>query len=205
MSALEPIASRRNLHLIRHGQTEWNVQGRWQGHLGGPLTTEGRRQAEKIANKLSQLPVEIVYCSDLERAVMTAQAISVACNVSIIKDARLREISLGEWEGELGGELERRHPLQFEQRQQSPLTFQAPNGESLLDVRKRLQSWLADIHISPHSHIVVVSHAVTLAVLQAEIVGHSLESAYHSHLANCEAYSCTISAISSAKVSGVPV
>lgn len=203
MSTRVRTPSQRNLYLVRHGQTEWNAQGRWQGHLGGPLTTEGIRQAEHVACQLSQHAIEIVYCSDLERAVMTAQRISAACNASIIQDERLREICLGEWEGELGEELKRRYPRQFEERSQAPLTFKTPQGESLLEVQGRLQDWIADVQNSPHSHIVVVSHAVTLAVLRAEIAGAPLDSAYHSHLSNCEAFCCSLTASSVADLSEV--
>jgi phosphoserine phosphatase len=192
MSNHESAASRPNLYLVRHGQTEWNVERRWQGHLGGPLSADGIMQADKIACELSQIPIGMVYCSDLERAVMTAERISAVCNAAIIKDERLREIRLGEWEGELDAELRRKHPLKFEERQRSPLTFRVPGGENLIEVRNRLRDWLADMLPSSHSHIVVVSHAVTLAVLRAEICGHPLQSAYHSHLANCEAFHCTI-------------
>jgi probable phosphoglycerate mutase len=205
MSTHAPTAFRRKLHLVRHGQTEWNAQGRWQGHLGGRLTPEGIQQAERVANEISQHPVDIVYCSDLERAVLTAQRISAACKAAVIQDQRLREICLGEWEGSLGEDLRRNHPEQFEERKKFPITFRAPQGESLLDVRDRLQSWISDIQISPYSHIVVVSHAVTLSVLRAEMEGGSMESAYDSHLTNCESYVCTLPSGPTSKNSGVLV
>src|SRR5689334_1446566 len=83
------------VYLIRHGETEWNLTGRWQGILDAPLSAIGHEQARKLANYLSETSIQAIYTSDLSRAVDTAQALAAVLNLVPILDKRLRELDIG--------------------------------------------------------------------------------------------------------------
>ncbi|MGH7855724.1 MAG: histidine phosphatase family protein [Candidatus Binatia bacterium] len=87
--------------LIRHGETEWNRERRWQGHANVPLSPEGMRQAERLARWLcrERPGVRAVYSSDLDRAVDTARAVAAAYGVDPILDPAWREMDVGAWSG----------------------------------------------------------------------------------------------------------
>jgi probable phosphoglycerate mutase len=87
------------LGLVRHGITDWNIERRAQGHTDIPLNAEGRKQAERLARRLSSENWDIIYSSDLGRARDTAQAIASIKNIPVLTDPLLREINLGQIEG----------------------------------------------------------------------------------------------------------
>ena len=93
------------LYLIRHGETPWNVEGRYQGQLDPPLNENGRRQAQTTAAQLALMGFEAIYSSDLARAQQTAKALVEKTSLPLQLDPRLREIDQGEWQGILIGEL----------------------------------------------------------------------------------------------------
>jgi len=85
--------------LVRHGVTDWNAQGRMQGHTDVPLSEAGLAQAAAMAPVVAALRPTRIVSSDLGRAVATARALSDACGLDVATDARLRETDVGEWEG----------------------------------------------------------------------------------------------------------
>jgi len=96
--------------LVRHGQSEWNREGRWQGHADPPLSDAGRRQARELADRLARVRLDAIYASDLERARATAEVVAEAHRIAVTVDAALREIDVGEWSGLTTAEIERRYP-----------------------------------------------------------------------------------------------
>jgi broad specificity phosphatase PhoE len=98
------------LLLVRHGETEWNRQLRWQGHADPPLNDTGRRQARELAQALAGERVDAVYSSDLRRAAETAEAIATPRGLPVLLDADLREIDVGGREGLTREEVEARFP-----------------------------------------------------------------------------------------------
>ena len=93
------------IYFIRHGQTDWNLEHRVQGHQNIPLNASGRKKARILAHQLSSLKIEKLYSSDLLRALETAQIINQFWQLPIQEDKRLREFSFGCLEGELAGNL----------------------------------------------------------------------------------------------------
>src|SRR5258707_7809407 len=94
--------------LIRHGETAWNVNGRWQGQAAVPLNDEGRRQAMLLAEHLLPRAAEFaaIYSSDSLRCRETAELVASRLDKSVQLDARLREIDLGEWQGLTSDEVQ---------------------------------------------------------------------------------------------------
>src|SRR5436305_1594912 len=82
------------LLLVRHGETDWNRDGRWQGHAGPGLNDLGRRQAAAVAMRIAAGPVAAVYTSDLPRAIETAEAVTEATGIPAVLDHELREVDV---------------------------------------------------------------------------------------------------------------
>lgn len=102
------------LVVWRHGRTEWNASGRFQGQLDPPLDEVGIAQAAAAAQALATLEPGVVVASDLQRASATGAALAQRAGCPIRLDARLRETSLGSWEGMTRAEVERRYPEDYE-------------------------------------------------------------------------------------------
>lgn len=154
------------LYLVRHGQTDWNVEGRYQGQTDWPLNAVGRAQAQALAQQLAGIPFEAVYSSDLKRAWETAEILGAALGVAVQLDERLREINLGEWEGQRVAEIKTRYPAVWAARAQDPLHTRAPGGESAAELAVRVaQAADAVARAHPGGPVLVVSHGVALAAL----------------------------------------
>ncbi len=164
------------LLLIRHGETDWNREGRYQGQSDVPLNAAGREQAWQLAEALRGTPLHAIYSSDLLRARETADALACATGAPLRLDPRLREVGLGKWEGRLFSDIQRLYPDLLRQRQQDPLHFAPPGGESVIDLMGRLMSAVRDItDLHPHGHVALVSHGFALAVIRVSLNDHPVE------------------------------
>ena len=104
--------ARRVLYLTRHGETDWNVAGRWQGHTDIPLNSRGHAQAGAIAEALARVGLVAVVSSDLSRAYDTARIVTERLGLPLPhRDAGLRERAFGPFEGLTRAECERMHPV----------------------------------------------------------------------------------------------
>jgi broad specificity phosphatase PhoE len=156
------------LILIRHGETDWNLEGRWQGQTDVPLNARGLRQAELLAEKLSGSGLTAVYSSDLTRARQTAEAVARSSGLDVQLEPRLREICQGDWEGKLISEIQRLEGDISQKRSENPLNFAAPGGETPLQVQSRvLAAAEAILQRHPDGVTAVVSHGYALAVIIA--------------------------------------
>jgi broad specificity phosphatase PhoE len=102
------------LYLIRHGETDWNMEGRWQGHADVPLNEIGRRQAQLLAQRMASegMSFAAMYSSDLARAYQTAWELGAAVKIAVQLLPSLREIDLGYWSGLTYGEIKERYPIE---------------------------------------------------------------------------------------------
>jgi 2,3-bisphosphoglycerate-dependent phosphoglycerate mutase/probable phosphoglycerate mutase len=126
----------RRLILLRHGQTDYNVEGRMQGHLDSHLTAAGPYQAAAAAPVLAELTPDRLVSSDLRRAVDTAEAVGAACGLPVKFDSRLRETHLGRWQGSTVAEIDRDYPGAIATWRSDP-GWAPPDGESRIDVVAR--------------------------------------------------------------------
>jgi broad specificity phosphatase PhoE len=126
----------RRVILLRHGQTDYNVDGRMQGHLDSHLTPTGHEQAAVAAPVLAKLAPDRLISSDLSRAVDTAELVGAACGLPVKFDSRLRETHLGRWQGYTVAEIDREYPGAIAAWRSDP-GWAPPAGESRIAVVAR--------------------------------------------------------------------
>jgi broad specificity phosphatase PhoE len=152
--------------LIRHGQTDWNIEGRWQGHFDVTLNDEGRAQARTLADYLRDHPITAVYSSDLVRAHETAARVAEAHGLSVQDDPRWRELHLGVFQGLTTTEINSKYPEEMRRTREEYLDYVIPTGESRRAMQKRAYAAFREIvEREAGPEIVVVSHGGTIRVL----------------------------------------
>jgi broad specificity phosphatase PhoE len=156
--------------LARHGETDWNRDGRWQGWADPPLNETGRAQARALAAQLRSTPFDAVYSSDLRRAQETAEIVAAPHRVPVIADPGLREIDIGSWSGLTRSELEERFP-----------DGERPDGETREQHVARVLAAVERIaRANIGRRILVVSHGGTMRALRT----HTSEEPFHP-IENC--------------------
>jgi glucosyl-3-phosphoglycerate phosphatase len=159
----------RRIVLLRHGQTDYNVAGRMQGHLDSVLTEVGHEQAAEAAPVIAALGPDRLISSDLRRAVDTAEVVGVACGLPVKFDARLRETHLGDWQGNTVAEIETDYPGAIATWRSDP-AWAPPGGESRVAVVERSRPVVdeldAEFTDSPGgSTVLLVAHGGLIAGL----------------------------------------
>lgn len=169
-----------NLILARHGQTAWNIEGRWQGHADTPLDETGLEQARLLAGALNGERFAAIYSSDLQRALVTAEMVARAHGQSVHTDPRLRELNMGAWEGRFVTEIPALFPESWAARQNDPVGSKPPGGESVLELAGRMLAAMSAICAQhpPESRLLVVSHGLALAVFLCRVHGRPLVEAF---------------------------
>lgn len=158
---------RRIVTLIRHGLTDWNESGRFQGQTDRPLSEAGRRQAERLARRtMSVREADLVVSSPLVRAYQTAEL--AFPNARVVTDARLMELDFGVFEGDTLEE-NRRKPA-WDAWIADPFENPTPCGESYRQLRDRAVAWFEDLPDQP-GEVVAVTHSGTIQMLLAHVLG----------------------------------
>ncbi|GGA36967.1 histidine phosphatase family protein [Paenibacillus physcomitrellae] len=175
------------IYLVRHGQTEWNLAHRMQGHQDSPLTAAGRLQAEKLHERLIKVDFTKVYASTSPRAITTAEIISGKKRERIGQLDGLREINMGLWEGRQVGDIQNEYAVEYDNFFSQPhIYLPTAGGETYIKLRDRAVSAVevilseADAAQSGAergrgSHILVVTHRMTLRTLMNHYAGNDLE------------------------------
>ncbi|MBC7223858.1 MAG: histidine phosphatase family protein, partial [Anaerolineae bacterium] len=160
--------------LIRHGQTDWNVEPRFRGTADIPLNEAGVAQAEALARRLASEPIAAVYSSPLRRATQTAEIIAQPHGLPVEAVQGFASADYGQWEGMLVAEVARQHPDLYDLWLHHPEQLQFPGGENLDQVRDRAFRALMEIlPRHPDQRIVVVSHQVVTRTLLCAVLGLS--------------------------------
>lgn len=146
------------VYLIRHGETDWNLIGRWQGHADVPLNAVGQRQARLLGQRFAQERVcfDAIYSSDLARAYQTARELGAAVRVAVQLIPNLREIDLGSWSGLTTDELRERYPAEFA-RLSAGEDIVRGGGESIGAMRRRV--------VEAVEALVAQHHGATLGIV----------------------------------------
>jgi probable phosphoglycerate mutase len=148
----------KRLILVRHGETIWNAEDRLQGQKDIPLNETGFQQAGQVAGALASESIDVIYTSDLIRAIDTAAPVAALLGLAPIPDVRLRQSSKGAWEGLTWHEIETQYPADFA-RWQADQTYLPLGGESSTRYLGRLRDFFAYIrHAHPDQTVIAVSH-----------------------------------------------
>jgi probable phosphoglycerate mutase len=147
------------LLLVRHGETDWNADGRLQGHTDRPLNDFGRRQAGRLAEELAEEKLEAIYASDLSRARETAEIVGARLGLAVVLDPDLREKDWGTWEGLTAVERER-------------VEFAGEPTEAHKDRVLGALKRIADRH--PGGRVLVVTHGGSMRRVQTAALGMAL-------------------------------
>jgi probable phosphoglycerate mutase len=160
------------LVIVRHGETEWNVAGRIQGHTDSPLTAAGLAQAEAIGARLAKESFDCLVSSDLGRAWRTAEAIARRTGHEIVPDERIRERNFGVGEGLTYDEVDARFPQAFSRTRETDPEYVIPGGESRRQLYERVRDAFESIaREAAGGRVAVVCHGGVLAVLYRHIHG----------------------------------
>lgn len=151
------------LYIIRHGQTDWNVEGKIQGRQDIPLNDMGRRQARALADGMKSRPVASVYSSPQKRAMETAEAIAGPLGLTVKAVPQLMEIGYGDWEGRSAEDILTTDRELYESWWQHPATVAPPGGETLNQVDERCRQAWDMIRSGMKGDTAVVAHGGTLA------------------------------------------
>jgi alpha-ribazole phosphatase len=164
------------LFLVRHGESAWNQQHLYTGQQDVPLSELGHAQAARLVQALAQVTFVGIYASPLQRAYATAAPVAESKQQAIRADARLAEIHHGAWEGKPAAVVRERHAQEYLAWRTQPHTVQMPDGESLLDVARRVQSFLRDVLAAhPDGNVLIVTHDAVLRVIVLRALEMELE------------------------------
>lgn len=170
--------------MIRHGETDHNRSGRYQGQTDIAMNEQGRQQSRLLAMRLAAEPLAVIYSSDLTRAQECARLVAGARTVAL--DPRLREIDVGRVVGLTVPEIAEREPAFWAAFQRDREQTPYPGGESAADVLRRARSALAAIAARyPDGRVGVVTHGGLIALVVAEALGMQLSHRGRLVTSNC--------------------
>ncbi len=156
------------LLLVRHGETEWNRNGRWQGHADVPLSDDGRDQARRLARrlKLEVERIDHVYASDLGRAFETAEIVAADLGLPVHPLIELREIHIGSWSGLTSDEIRSQFPLEWRLHETGDDFRRGGDGETMADFRSRVGRAAEElVRRHPGERLLLVTHGGAIRAL----------------------------------------
>ena len=166
-------------YIVRHGQTNWNILGKTQGHGNSDLTAKGIEQATELAESIVNYPIDYIYSSDLGRAVQTAQILGDKLNIKVEETEALREMGFGEWEGLLIDEIKTNYANVYSTWRNEPHLAQIPGGETLHLIKDRVDSFIQSLNEKyDNKHILLVTHSVTVRVMLLAFLNSGMENIY---------------------------
>ena len=179
----------RRLIVWRHGETDHNASGIWQGQLDTPLSDKGREQAQRAADALAAYSPTMIVSSDLERAADTARTLASRVGVQVRFDERLREIHAGQWQGMTAGDVAEHYPEEQAALAAGEDIQRGIDGESLGQVAERARAAVDELlaDLAPGQCAVIATHGVSGRSVVASLVGLDQHLAWQSiaGLHNC--------------------
>lgn len=174
------------IYLIRHGQTDSNSGGQFQGRIDNPLNRAGMEQVRRMTSFMHSVRLDAVYCSSLLRARMTAAPLAMDHNLAYRPMEELEEICFGLWEGVSFREIHSRWPREMTAFLTTPADWTPPGGESLAQVKRRCDLAMEKILAEQGSgrNIAVISHGGIIRVQLCSILGMPLNNIWKVSLGN---------------------
>lgn len=164
------------LYITRHGETVWNTQKRLQGWKDSELTENGRTNALLLGKRLKEVDFDAIYTSPSGRTISTTNLIKGEKEIPVFLNDNLREINLGDWEGQTLFDIENKYPNEYYAYWNTPHVYKPINGESFEDLKKRV---LEAIHSIQKKHstgnVLIVTHSVAIKILLASFKNEPIE------------------------------
>ena len=170
------------MYVARHGETTWNLAGRYQGRLESELSPLGARQALALADAMQRERVGRVVSSPLRRCTATAQPAAERLHVRVETDDRLIEIAHGTWEGRLRDEIAANDPARYRSWREDPPHVQFENGENIADVLARWRDFAASF--APEAPALIVTHDAVVRVALVDATARGLEDFWSTRVEN---------------------
>jgi alpha-ribazole phosphatase len=158
------------LYLVRHGETAWNAEARYQGHMDTTLNEAGLYQAQKLQERFIKEHINAIFSSDLKRAVETASIIAKPKNIQVQLSPSLRELSFGEWEGLTYKEITVKYGNLIDRWLETPDMITIPGGEPLSSMVTRISQFINNlIKEKPEDSFVLVAHGGPIRTFVAQL------------------------------------
>ena len=162
---------KRKLWIVRHAESTWNAEGRWQGQGDPPLSRLGLRQAHALAERLARRRVRRLISSDLARAAHTARIAGERLGIAPRFEPRLRERDVGTWSGLAHAEVARRFPAELARMRARDPDVRPGGGESLRELQARVRGVLAEITAQPDvESIALITHLGVIRVFEPSVL-----------------------------------
>lgn len=171
----------KTLYIVRHGETDWNKMGKYQGITDIPLNENGLNQAKACGNALKDVTFDRILSSDLSRALVTAETIRGDRTTSITVDKRLRELNFGDWEAMLFSDIEARWPGLIDEMYLRPHLVKVPNGESFKDLQDRAWAGLEEFpNVNDGEETLLIAcHGGTIRTLLCKLLDISISHCWN--------------------------
>lgn len=183
------------LYLVRHGETEYNAIGRYQGHMQIELNRTGHYQASLVCRRLANMPtISAIYSSDLVRCIQTITPLATARNHTITLKPDLREIDVGLWEHLTIPEIRNNFPTNYAAYVNAPGDTIHVGGESYRQMQTRAMRAITQI-ISQHNagdHVVIASHGGTIRAILCAVIGLDINQYNKLWVTNCAISTFTV-------------
>ena len=174
------------LLIVRHGETEWNAEGRIQGHTDIGLSEKGAEQARSLGQRLADRQIDVAYSSDLKRTSETAKLALSGRDITLNETPRLREYNKGIFEGMTLSEIQEKFPAEYPKYLEKDLSYAPEGGETTRDVSTRMASIFAEIKANHLDEtVLVVSHGGVLRAAMVSLLGMPLEGNWSFVFGNC--------------------
>lgn len=174
------------LLIVRHGETEWNAEGRIQGHTDIGLSEKGAEQARSLGQRLADRQIDVAYSSDLKRTSETAKLALGGRDITLNETPRLREYNKGIFEGMTLSEIQEKFPAEYPKYLEKDLSYAPEGGETTRDVSTRMASIFAEIKANHLDEtVLVVSHGGVLRAAMVSLLGMPLEGNWSFVFGNC--------------------
>lgn len=165
------VCNHLRLYLVRHGEVEQGVKSMHYGQSDVALSARGIEQSNRLCEILASVPLDAVYSSDSTRTLHTADLIARSHGLNVIRFPAIREINMGEWEGQGLAETNTAHPEAVAQLYDNPRGFQYPGGESLSEFERRVNNGLQTILAAHHSGgVAMVTHGGVCRLIIAGVL-----------------------------------
>ena len=173
------------IYIVRHGQTEWNLLGKTQGHGNSDLTPKGIEQAELLADSMTKYPIDYIYSSDLGRAYQTAEIIGNKLNIEVERTEALREMNFGTWEGRIIKDIIEEDPELYKMWRNEKQKKKIPQGETLSQIKERTDAFIKEINEKyDGKHIVLVTHSLCARIMLLSFLDSDVKNIYRINQAN---------------------